>query len=175
MVHLDRIKGVNMNSVIFKTIVLIGLAVIGYTYGAHLAHSSETHIEYGQGIQDNSHLLSGGRTYSLLGVLHARSSFGGIIDKSLEKGRSSTAFLNGQIGVDLQKDHLFFEGYTGPGLISSQDDRLSSPYQLFSNASLGVRALGLDAKVGYMHISNAGMKGPNLGRDFILFGIGLPL
>ena len=165
-----------MNNVIFKTIVLAGLAVMGYTFGAHLAHSHEgTHVEYGQGLQDNSHLVSGGQTYHLIGYLHARSSFGGIIDKSLQPGRSSTGFANGQLGLDLQHKSVFVEGYTGPGLISSQDDRLSSVYQIFSNASLGVRKFGLGLSIGYQHISNAGTKGPNLGRDFFLVGVQLPL
>lgn len=53
----------------------------------------------------------------------------------------------------------------GVAVISGIDRVLSSPFQFTEEASLGYSKFS----VGIKHISNAGLRMPNLGRDYLFF------
>lgn len=155
----------------------LGLAILGYIVGMFLAKGAAahegSHFHYGHGLQDNTHLLSGGRTYQWIWAIHARTNVGGIIDSSALLNRTSSAFGNVQLGLDYEYKNLYADIYTGPGFVTKTDERLSTPYQFFSTASIGYRKHDYGVSLGYTHISNASTGGANQGRDFVLLGLHL--
>ncbi len=62
---------------------------------------------------------------------------------------------------------LFVRVGAGPAYYFRTDDRVSSNWNASLQAVVGLTQRGYDIGVGYFHYSNAGLKPPNLGRDFI--------
>jgi len=85
-------------------------------------------------------------------------------------GLKNSGFLSAQIGVEPRWDYFYVSMLSGVGLITNPDSILGSGFQFFHDFAVGVKD---DRNVGvgfyYKHISNAGIKMPNYGRDF--FGI----
>lgn len=56
---------------------------------------------------------------------------------------------------------------TGGSLISHTNDRVSTPFEFYEQVMLRYLTQGTEMAVSYRHWSNADMKAPNLGMDFI--------
>ncbi len=63
----------------------------------------------------------------------------------------------------------------GPAVISQTDERLSSNFEFNIQARIGLNMGGWEAGLNALHLSNAGIKLPNLGRDIVGIYIGVPL
>jgi hypothetical protein len=72
-------------------------------------------------------------------------------------------------GVEL-KDQWYFRALVGMGLVPKRGARLGGNFQFTQEIEIGHNYVGL----GYKHISNAGIKKPNLGRDFLQMSINIP-
>jgi hypothetical protein len=62
---------------------------------------------------------------------------------------------------------LFMRLGAGPAWYFREDDRVSSHFNFNLQGAIGLTASGLDLGIAYIHYSNAGLWGPNLGRDFL--------
>lgn len=63
----------------------------------------------------------------------------------------------------------------GPALISHPDDRLTGHFQFNIQARLGLNMGGWETGLQALHLSNAGIALPNLGRDVVSIYIGIPI
>lgn len=70
---------------------------------------------------------------------------------------------------------LFMRLGAGPAWYFRRDDRVSSNFNFNLQGAIGLTHNGWDVGAGYFHYSNAGIWGPNLGRDFLgaLIEVGL--
>lgn len=66
-----------------------------------------------------------------------------------------------------QGDGLFIRLSTGTSLISDTSIRLSTAFQLYEQFMAQKNLGNLSIAVSYRHWSNASMKRPNLGMDFL--------
>jgi len=72
---------------------------------------------------------------------------------------------------------LYFENLIGPGFISKKDDLLGSHFQFAIDLGFGFQTPGTKVAIGlnFRHISNAGIKKPNHGRNFWTLNLSVPL
>lgn len=88
---------------------------------------------------------------------------------------SPTFFLGPSIGVSIVRSAFYVKVFFGPALVSHTDEHLSTPYEFHTDLQLGFKDYrGVGIGLGYKHLSNAGIQGPNIGRDFLYFQISLP-
>ena len=94
--------------------------------------------------------------------------------KTSYKGERNSLYTSYQIGI--KTDTIFYgRFFTGPALISTTDQRLSSVFQFKHDLGVGFkdkRNVGIG--INYSHVSNANLKLPNLGRDFIQLRVEIP-
>jgi hypothetical protein len=82
---------------------------------------------------------------------------------------SSSGYLFQSVGIRVNPGPILAESFWGVGLISSPDNILSTHLQFTNDLNLGiVDKSGNSIGVSYKHISNAGIKSPNVGRDFLM-------
>lgn len=144
------------------------------------AKAADYSVRFGPGIVNNQ--LTGAtkamgvraESYQFYGVYGA-AELGGYVDK-VGPGRSSAAMGKLQIGVKPgPATGLYGYGFFGPCLISAADTQLGSNYQFATDVGLGIRDSMTFMNIGYGHISNAGLKLPNHGRDYMLFSVGISI
>jgi hypothetical protein len=77
-------------------------------------------------------------------------------------------YVYGGAGIEPTANKNYLNYVIGPSLISSPDSYLSSYYQFFQETGMGVRDV-YDTRIGivFKHLSNAGLKKPNAGRNFL--------
>lgn len=113
-----------------------------------------------------------GYTDSLTEVFDFQVEAGGW--KTTYQGENSSLYTAYQFGI--KTDTPFYARFfTGPALISATDQRLSSALQFKHDIGIGFkdkRNVGIG--VNYSHVSNANLKLPNLGRDFIQLRVEVP-
>jgi hypothetical protein len=90
-------------------------------------------------------------------------------------GQKSSLYSAYQLGYRT-RSQLYLQFFTGVAAISNVDNRLSTNFEFKHDLGVGFKTLkdmgiGLD----YSHVSNAGIKTPNLGRDFIQLRVEFPI
>jgi len=117
--------------------------------------------------------------YAAIGVV---DDFNGLMKTRYETGywsdrlNRSSFYATTQIGLDAANEVIYSDFYTGVSLISQPDLVLSTPLEF--KHDLGVGVVGKNkVRVGfnYSHLSNAGIRQPNFGRDSIQFKLTLPI
>lgn len=163
-----------MRYVIFWT---IALTVLFYITSRN-ANAADYSVKFGPGIEGQQ--LTGStkvfglrrEAYQFYGVYTA-VEVGGYVD-NFGGGRKSAGLVKFQAGVAPGPETgLYGFGFFGPCFISTTDTQLGSNYQFATDVGLGIRDRVSFMTAGYGHISNAGLKLPNHGRDFLTFSIGL--
>lgn len=98
-----------------------------------------------------------------------------IMDWKLEGGASGPmAYGTVALGLKAESGPFFVRYWVGPTIISVTSDRLSGQFQFNHDLELGIKANnGVEFMAGYKHMSNAGIAGPNLGRDWLGVGVGV--
>lgn len=144
------------------------------------ALAADYSVKFGPSIQegttDGSSKMFGVRqdAYLFYGV-YSGVELGGYVDNG-GHGRKSAGFAKAQIGVKPgPTTGVYGFGFFGPCGITSTDSQLGSSYQFATDLGLGVRDATTFMSAGYGHISNAGLKLPNHGRDYLLFSVGLSI
>lgn len=91
--------------------------------------------------------------------------------------RSSAGYASYSVGVRVEPAFLFLESYWGVSYVTHQDGRISLSFPNFvQDLGVGFRdSKGRTLGFNYKHFSNAGLKSPNRGRDFITIHVGFPL
>jgi hypothetical protein len=87
-------------------------------------------------------------------------------------GYNSSAFIDYQLGFDVNNKVFDMSIWTGPALITSPDAELGGMFQFNETLFFGIidrdkNTIG----VSYNHFSSAGLEFPNQGKDFLSFGI----
>jgi hypothetical protein len=99
---------------------------------------------------------------------------GTFIDNSNRLG--PTVFGSFALGLETKGPGLFASYFVGPALITQTDQRLASIFEFNNNFQIGIRdRRGLSLGVGFQHFSNAGLWAPNIGRDFFIINLTIPL
>lgn len=84
----------------------------------------------------------------------------------------STGFTFSQIGIRINPlDWFYFENYFGPGYISQTDPFLSTNFQFSTDIGFGFQEDHVSFGFKLKHISNAGIKKPNAGRNYLLIKV----
>lgn len=98
-----------------------------------------------------------------------------VFDWKLETGVSGLMhYGTAALGIKAESGAFFVRYWVGPTIISLTSDRLSGQFQFNHDLELGIKATnGVEFMAGYKHMSNAGIAGPNLGRDWLGVGIGV--
>ena len=161
-----------------KVIIYTFLITLLCILGSRHALSSDLSIRGGSAIVNGS-LTGGSKIFGLRyeeplkrGIEYA-VEIGGYVD-NLGNGRKGAALAKLQLGVTPGAQiGAFGSAFTGPCFISSTDALLGSIYQFCTDFGIGIRDTETILSVTYSHISNAGLKLPNKGRDFVILGMGL--
>lgn len=84
----------------------------------------------------------------------------------------SSGFAEALFGVEPKSDHFYITYKLGPAIITDSDALLGSNIQCGHEVGIGMRDVR-DVRVGLVlkHFSNAGIVGPNIGRNFLGFRI----
>jgi len=130
------------------------------------------HLSIGTDQNKQARYASVGLTDDFNGLLKARYELGYWSDKT----NRSSAYGAYQIGLVASNDILYADFFTGASLISQSDSRLSTPFEFKHDIGIGVvgkNKVGIG--INYSHLSNAGIKQPNLGRDLIQFKVVMPI
>lgn len=142
-----------------------------------MALSDDFSIRGGGAIVDGS--LSGGSKVfglrletPLISGIEMAGEVGGYVD-NLGNGRKGAALAKFQLGIKPgPRTGTFASAFIGPCAISRTDALLGSNYQFCTDVGVGLRDQDTFVLVTYSHISNAGLKAPNKGRDFVVMGMG---
>jgi len=88
---------------------------------------------------------------------------------------NSSAYISHSWGVKVEPvtKGLFTEVYIGGLLNTHSSDQTSGHFQFMSEVGIGLQDNDRFMTLGYRHISNAGFKGPNNGRDFFQLKTGV--
>ncbi len=139
-------------------------------------------IQYGLGIGDvgGGEVLSGSEKnlnigcYSKLNKVLGWGTHVGII--SVEDVTAGYAFV--QFGSVLHPfDWMYVDHYFGPGYVMKGNSKISEGLNFSMHMGIGWRdpVKGTTIGMNWKHISNAGMRKPNKGMDFILIQVGIPI
>lgn len=162
-----------MKHVIFWTVALTALFYIT----AHAIAEDSLSVKFGPGIEGQN--LTGAT--KMLGIrseghmlrgVYSAFELGGYTEAM--EGRKAAVFGKAQVGVKPGPETgLYGYAFFGPCLISATDTQLATNFQFATDLGFGIRDRYTFMTVGYAHISNAGIKTPNKGRDYVLFGMGV--
>jgi len=160
--------------VILYTILITGLCV----FGARNALSDTISIRGGATVE-NGALNGGSKIFGLryetplISGIEMGGEIGGYVD-NLGNGRKGAALAKLQLGITPgPREGVFGTAFTGPCLISASDNMLGSFTQFCTDFGFGIRDDKTVLSLTYSHISNAGLKMPNHGRDFVVMGAGI--
>lgn len=160
--------------------LLIALLLLTTPSFANHEKNHEITLQYGLGLLEGFSPraqvknFNVGYRYRLIGPLYVSLNGGAFFDARED---IATGYGFGQIGTVVHPfEWFYFENFFGPGAISQTDSRLGSHFQFGLDLGVGFREPHTKATIGvnYKHISNAGIKQPNLGRDFVMLKVGIP-
>jgi hypothetical protein len=129
----------------------------------------------------NGHFFDGLQTKFALSYLDTMNKTflykveGGVFTDS-NRGSKSAGYINPSIGLEVRPGWFYAQTFLGVALISATDNKLSTNYEFTHDLSLGIKDdSGKGFGVGVMHMSNAGIKKPNIGRNWFFVEIKVPL
>ena len=100
----------------------------------------------------------------------------GVFADAHGENRKSSGYIAASTGIRVSPGAVYAEVLWGVALITSPDSMLSTVYEFTNDTVIGLRdSRGRAFGIGYKHFSNAGIKLPNKGRDFILVHLQFPL
>lgn len=82
-------------------------------------------------------------------------------------GRRETSVIGAAKGLQWRLGTSLMRLSTGASLISNTGGRLATNFEFYEQLMLQQRIANVDIAVSYRHWSNADLKEPNLGMDFI--------
>jgi len=161
-----------------KVVLYTALITLLCILGAHHVFAADISIRGGAAIE-NQQVTGGSKIFGLryaddlLGGLRFAGEVGGYVD-NLGNGRKGAALAKFQLGVSPGPVvGLYGSAFSGVCAISTSDTQLGSLYQFCTDFGIGVRDNKTFLGVTYSHISNAGLKLPNKGRDFLVLEMGV--
>ena len=160
--------------IVLYTVLIVVLCILGSRH----ALSDEFSIRGGAAIVEGS-TNGGSKTFGLrygtplISGIEVAGELGGYVD-NLGHGRKGAALAKLQLGVTPGPETgTFGSAFTGLCGITGVDSQLGTHNQFCTDFGVGIRDKETFIIITYSHISNAGIKMPNHGRDFIVMGTGL--
>lgn len=89
------------------------------------------------------------------------------------KGRKSSAYVQYQLGIRPESDHMYMKAFIGPSLISTTDSQLGGIFQFAEDVGFGFKDRDSFIGLNYSHKSSAGIFKPNKGRDTLTVEMGI--
>lgn len=166
--------------------LVVFLSIIMVCSDARAVHPARvSHVVPKWGFEKNILARGAGGGERLLGLeyLHAlgssallKADAGGWFPRNPDEQRRTSAFASLSFGYRVSLTWgPYAEAFFGPGWIQHTDAQLGSHYQFFHDVNLGFLHDGWGIGLGFKHISNAGLKLPNQGRDFLSARFLIPL
>ena len=166
-----------------RPLVIIAI-VLCYLFASFVSYGhSETFFKYGAGFSapDQTHigqvsLLSVGQQKDFFyNVFDYKVELGGWYDDTKHRGARNSFFGSGSVGVDVDARNVYANWFFGGGLITTPDSSLGGYFQLFHDAEIGLQSYS-KKRIGvfFKHISDAGIRKPNKGRNFLGLKASLP-
>jgi len=87
---------------------------------------------------------------------------------------SSSAYGSYSLGTKVNSGNVFMSFFLGGALINKTDSQLSTNFQFSHDLGVGIEDNGKSIGLNLKHLSNAGIKKPNMGRNFIQLEVKLP-
>lgn len=159
--------------VILYTILITVLCVLGARKALSDTFSIRGGADVSGGSPNGDSKIFGFRYETpLISGLNLGTEVGGYVDNT-GNGRKGAALGKLQLGITPGPPvGIYGMAYTGPCGISSVDVLLGSNFQFCTDFGAGIRDTETFIGVTYSHISNAGIKLPNRGRDYLVMGMG---
>jgi hypothetical protein len=157
---------------------LLGLIILCLSLFYGLSHGAENRVyaQWGVGVAHPS--KSGANPSRIknieLGLERAYSKFnarvgmGGWTDKTNYEGAKNALYVQYLGGLETRRtEGLFVAYFIGPAYITSPDSLLGSHLQISQQFHIGLKdSRGVGISIFISHLSNAGLKSPNQGRNF---------
>lgn len=129
-------------------------------------------LSFGKDLRSESRYLSASAENKLGSVFRHRTETG----FWTAGGGSASLYGSDQFGIRSENDVLYADAYTGVALITKTDHNLSTPFQFKHDIGLGILGkTGVGIGLSYSHLSNGGLRMPNLGRDSLQIRFNFPL
>lgn len=145
------------------------------------ALAADYSVKFGPSIQDgetNGSAKGFGirREEDVFYTLGWATELGGYVDNG-GHGRKSAGLFKLQLGARPgPRTGVFGKAFAGPCVITQRDSQLGGEFPQFcTDIGIGVRDPFSFMSVTYGHISSAGLRFPNAGRDFLSFELGISL
>jgi|SRR5581483_378658 len=139
-----------------------------------------TFFKYGVGIPKDNDKLGSVKNFSF-GYQGETSLFfdykyeAGLWADSNGDGRSSSGYGAASLGLEPRLGTFYVHSFWGLAYITNTDTQLSTNIEFMQDFGLGLRdSRGVGIGLGYKHVSNAGIKLPNRGRDFLCIQMQIP-
>lgn len=136
---------------------------------------------YGLGVFDKNSKSADVKIFSVgyqdnwMWVFDHKYEFGLWTDIKGDMGRSGSGYVAYSIGLEPVLDWFYIHSFWGLAFITNPDIYLSTNFQFMQDLGLGIKGKkGKRIGVNYKHISNAGIKTPNKGRDFFQIKFQIP-
>ena len=140
-----------------------------------------TFASYGLGILDKNSTSADVKIFSLgyqddwIWVFDHKYEMGLWTDVRRDMGRSSSGYVAYSVGLEPELDWFYIHSFWGLLLMTNPDAYLSTNFQFMQDLGIGFQGKkGSRIGVNYKHISNAGIKTPNKGRDFFQVKLQIP-
>jgi len=164
-----------------KWLLLLCLMLPSISFADEYDLGKGTFFKYGVGRQTPDQLnvsqvkmFSAGYQSPLLYIFEQKWE-AGLWSDTVGNGRKSSGFGGWSMGVEPKLGTFYVHSFWGLIGITSTDTMLSTNFQFMQDLGIGVRdARGVSLGAGYKHISNAGIKQPNRGRDFFFAQLQIP-
>lgn len=102
-----------------------------------------------------------------------KTEFGLWTDKA--KNHSGSGYGAYSLGIKVKPNSFYLEAYLGGALISDTDKLLSTHFEFMHDLGLGLQSERKSIGLNFKHLSNAGIKKPNIGRNFLQISVKFPL
>lgn len=138
-------------------------------YGIGVARSAEG------GYSTTKHLSLSRQSVSY-GMFVQQAELGFWTDAASWQGRKGSVYGDYSVGLETETvTGIYAQALFGPALISTTDAYLGGHLQFNTEAALALKGEnGISIGLVYKHLSSAGIFNPNIGRDFLLFRVGVP-
>ena len=140
-------------------------------------------VKYGLGV--GSSAKNSNTEVKTISIAYQENAFGPIIyqleggiwtDSRSDVKRKGSGFGDAGIGFNIDAGNLYCQTVVALAIITDTDSMLGSHFQFNNDLAIGLKDRdGNSIGLNYKHISNAGLVSPNIGRDFIMMRLAIPL
>lgn len=106
-------------------------------------------------------------------ILKQKTEFGLWTDKM--KNHSGSGYGAYSLGIKVIPNSFYLEAYLGGAFVTHTDKLLSTHFEFMHDLGFGLQDGRKSIGLNFKHLSNAGIKKPNIGRNFVQLSVKFPL